>query len=175
MPFKANQDRRHHIPKQRHQVTNWPEYDAALRQRGSLTVWFTEAAIASLGCRASHQPRWAAALLRSGDHDGTHLAGRVPPRVAPNRGSDRVDRSPAWSCSRRARPLDLEPPSRDIAGGPAAIEQRARPSDSSTAPAFDCAVPANGWSRSMARGRVGPGGSCTSALTPTPARSSPPS
>jgi hypothetical protein len=47
VPFKANQDRRHHIPKQRHQVTNWPEYDAALRQRGSLTVWFSEAAIAA--------------------------------------------------------------------------------------------------------------------------------
>ena len=47
MPFKANQDRRHHIPKQRHQVTNWPEYDAALRQRGSLTVWVTDAAIAA--------------------------------------------------------------------------------------------------------------------------------
>jgi len=47
VPFKANQDCRHHIPKQRHQVTNWAEYDAALRQRGSLTVWFTEAAIAA--------------------------------------------------------------------------------------------------------------------------------
>ena len=47
MPFKANQNRRHHIPRQRHRVTNWPEYDAALRQRGSLTVWFTEAAIAA--------------------------------------------------------------------------------------------------------------------------------
>jgi hypothetical protein len=45
VPFKANQDRRHHIPKQRYQVTNWPKYDAALRQRGSLAVWFTEAAI----------------------------------------------------------------------------------------------------------------------------------
>src|SRR5277367_674932 len=28
-------------------VTNWSEYDAALRQRGSLTVWFTEEAIAA--------------------------------------------------------------------------------------------------------------------------------
>ena len=45
MPFKAYADRRHRIPKQRHRVTNWAEYDAALRQRGSLTVWFTEAAI----------------------------------------------------------------------------------------------------------------------------------
>ena len=45
MPFKANAAGRHHIPKQRHRVTNWSEYDAALRQRGSLTVWLTEAAI----------------------------------------------------------------------------------------------------------------------------------
>ena len=47
VPFKANADRRHHIPKQRHRVTNWAEYDAALRQRGSLTVWFTDEAIAA--------------------------------------------------------------------------------------------------------------------------------
>src|SRR5205823_13871889 len=42
-----NAGRRHHIPKQRHQVTNWAEYDAALRQRGSVTVWFTDAASAA--------------------------------------------------------------------------------------------------------------------------------
>src|SRR5215212_6503783 len=47
MPFKANAHRRHHIPKQRRRVTNWAEYDAGLRQRGSLTVWFTEEAIAA--------------------------------------------------------------------------------------------------------------------------------
>jgi hypothetical protein len=47
VPFKTNADRRHHIPKQQHQVTNWREYDEALRQRGSLTVWFTPAAIAA--------------------------------------------------------------------------------------------------------------------------------
>ena len=47
LPFKLNQDRRHHIPRQRRKVTNWPAYDASLRQRGSLTVWFTEEAIAS--------------------------------------------------------------------------------------------------------------------------------
>jgi hypothetical protein len=47
VPFKANAPRRHHIPKQRRRVTNWAAYDAALRQRGSLTVWFTEAAIAA--------------------------------------------------------------------------------------------------------------------------------
>ncbi len=47
MPFKLHQDRRHHIARQRHKVTNWPAYDASLRQRGSLTVWFTDAAIAA--------------------------------------------------------------------------------------------------------------------------------
>ena len=46
MPFKANAARRHRIPRQRHRVTNWAEYDAALRRRGSLTVWFTEEALA---------------------------------------------------------------------------------------------------------------------------------
>ena len=45
MPFKLNQDRRRHIPTQKHKVTNWREYDASLRQRGSLTVWFTAEAV----------------------------------------------------------------------------------------------------------------------------------
>jgi hypothetical protein len=35
----------HHIPKPRYRVANWREYDAALRRRGSLTVWFTDEAI----------------------------------------------------------------------------------------------------------------------------------
>src|SRR3954465_13483329 len=47
LPFKLNQNRRHHIPRQKHKVTNWPAYDASLRQRGSLTVWVTEEAIAA--------------------------------------------------------------------------------------------------------------------------------
>src|SRR3954467_5061951 len=47
VPFKLNQDRRHHIPRQQRKVTNWPAYDASLRQRGSLTVWFTDEAIAA--------------------------------------------------------------------------------------------------------------------------------
>ncbi len=47
LPFKLNQDRRRHIPRQQRKVTNWPAYDASLRQRGSLTVWFTDEAIAA--------------------------------------------------------------------------------------------------------------------------------
>jgi Transposase DDE domain len=45
LPFKINADRRRHIPKQRHRVTNWAEYDAGLRARGSLTIWFTAEAV----------------------------------------------------------------------------------------------------------------------------------
>ena len=45
MPFKANAARRHHIPKQRYRVCNWQEYDAALRARGSLNVWFSDEAV----------------------------------------------------------------------------------------------------------------------------------
>src|SRR4051795_4801743 len=47
VPFKAKAACRRHIPKQRHRVTNWAEYDAALRARGSLTIWFTPEAIAA--------------------------------------------------------------------------------------------------------------------------------
>ena len=45
MPHKANAARRHHISRPQRKVTNWAEYDAALRQRGSLTVWVTDEAI----------------------------------------------------------------------------------------------------------------------------------
>jgi hypothetical protein len=47
LPFKANQDRRHRIPRQRHRVTNWPAYEVGLRARGSLTLWFTAEAVAA--------------------------------------------------------------------------------------------------------------------------------
>jgi len=46
MPFKHNSARRHRIPKQKFKVTNWAEYEAGLRQRGSVTFWISEAAIA---------------------------------------------------------------------------------------------------------------------------------
>src|SRR3954467_8430693 len=52
VPFKLNQDRRHHIPRQQRTVTNWPAYDASLRQRGSLTIWFSDEAITSWGAEA---------------------------------------------------------------------------------------------------------------------------
>lgn len=46
MPFKFHRNGRHHIPRQKFRVTNWREYEAALRNRGSLTIWFTAEATA---------------------------------------------------------------------------------------------------------------------------------
>ena len=69
MPFKANAARRQHIPKQRHRVTNWAEYNAALRQRGSLTVWFSEEAIAAWRAQPrttrGGQPHYSALAIRT--------------------------------------------------------------------------------------------------------------
>ena len=70
MPFKAKAVSRHHIPKQARRVTNWAAYDASLRQRGSLTVWFSEDAIA--GWRAEGrttpggQPHYSALAILTG-------------------------------------------------------------------------------------------------------------
>src|ERR687895_598755 len=46
MPFKHNAARRHHIPKARYQVQNWPAYEAGLKRRGDLTLWLDEDALA---------------------------------------------------------------------------------------------------------------------------------
>jgi hypothetical protein len=45
MPHKYHAERRHHIPKVWYRVRNWRDYEAGLRRRGSLTIWFTEEAV----------------------------------------------------------------------------------------------------------------------------------
>jgi signal transduction histidine kinase len=70
LPFKLNHDRRHHIPRQKHRVTNSAAYDAALRQRGSLTVWFTDEAIvgwqAALRTTPGGQPWYSPLAILTG-------------------------------------------------------------------------------------------------------------
>ena len=65
MPFKHNASRRHHIPKMRRRVKNWPAYEAGLQQRGDLTFWLDETALTGWHARGerpeevSHfMPRW---------------------------------------------------------------------------------------------------------------------
>ncbi len=45
MPFKHNAARRHRIGKMKFKVTNWAEYEAGLRRRGSLTLWVADDAL----------------------------------------------------------------------------------------------------------------------------------
>jgi Transposase DDE domain len=47
MPYPVNAARRYPFPKARYRVKNWREYDQALQNRGSLTVWVTPEAIAA--------------------------------------------------------------------------------------------------------------------------------
>ena len=47
MPYKHNASRRHQIKKTKYRVTNLSEYNQTLRQRGDITVWFTDEAIAN--------------------------------------------------------------------------------------------------------------------------------
>jgi hypothetical protein len=54
VPFKYHAEHRHHIPKPRYRVTNWAEYDAALKRRGSLTVWLCVQR--RLACSAGDKP-----------------------------------------------------------------------------------------------------------------------
>jgi hypothetical protein len=65
MPYKANDKRRHKIPKARYRVQNWRAYDAALRRRGDLTVWVTPAALAAWTAAAGAGDRSNTPLLRS--------------------------------------------------------------------------------------------------------------
>ena len=46
MPYKHHESHRHKFQKTRYKVTNWREYNEALRQRGNMTIWMTEDAIA---------------------------------------------------------------------------------------------------------------------------------
>jgi heme-degrading monooxygenase HmoA len=56
MPHKYNANCRHGIPRNRYKVTNWRDYEAGLRQRGSLTIWFSEEAVAAWRAAARTTP-----------------------------------------------------------------------------------------------------------------------
>src|SRR5215217_8751547 len=76
MPYKANEPRRHKIPRARYKVRDWPAYDRALQQRGSLTVWVTPEALA-----AWHPPR-TGQRGRPGDYSDVAIETRHLLRLA---------------------------------------------------------------------------------------------
>jgi hypothetical protein len=45
MPYKQTEPRRHKFKKMKYTVTNWAEYNEALRQHGDISVWMSEEAV----------------------------------------------------------------------------------------------------------------------------------
>src|SRR5215217_3523780 len=130
VPFKAKAACRRHIPKQQHRVTNWAAYDAALRQRGSLTVWFTDAAIAAWRAAPrttrGGQPCYSALAI------ATALTLRAVFRLALRQTEGLIgvrgsapDPATARAQPPGAGPLHPEPPGRDAGGGAAKGGERA--------------------------------------------------
>lgn len=46
MPNKYPQKKGWNVPKQKYKLTNWSDYNEALRRRGDITIWLSEEAIA---------------------------------------------------------------------------------------------------------------------------------
>src|ERR687883_266073 len=69
MPFKHHAAHRHRFPRAKYRVTNWSAYEAGLRQRGSLTVWFSDDAVAAWRAAArttpGGQPRYSAVAIET--------------------------------------------------------------------------------------------------------------
>src|SRR5438477_10352702 len=154
-------------------MTNWAAYDIALRQRGSLTVWFTEAAIAAWKAepRATRggQRRYSALAIT------TALTLRAVFRLALRQTEGLIA-----SLLRCLVLISRHPTIRRSADG--ARHCRCHDHDQAanrstcwwTAQGSSFAVPVSGWSRSTPQRCVGPGESSISGWTPTRERLLPP-
>src|SRR3954465_4255320 len=176
LPFEPNRDRRHRIPRQKHKVTNWPAYEAGLRQRGSLTVWFTEEAVEAWAAEPrttrGGQPWYSPLAIL------TALTLRAVFRLAFRQTEGLIGsvvgllglalRVPDHTTlSRRAATLEVPRLPRSGSGEAEPVHLLV---DST---GLKLCGPASGWSRSTAPARAGRGGSSTSAWTPTRAGSWP--
>ena len=155
-------------------MTNWAAYDIALRQRGSLTVWFTEAAIAAWKaeprCTRGGQPRYSALAIT------TALTLRAVFRLALRQTEGLI------ASLLRLLGLDLAAPDHSTISrrGETLPVSRPRPGSEPVHLLVDStglklSVPVSGWSRSTPQRCVGPGESSISGWTPTLERSLPPS
>src|SRR4051812_19037694 len=124
MPHKYNADRRHRIPKRRYKVTNWQAYEAGLRQRGSLTIWFTEEAIAAWRAAPRTTP---GGQLGSRHRDIADPENSVSPAAAADRGTGRLPARADGAGSAGAGSFHLEPTIQDTGGGSSGGERTGAP------------------------------------------------
>src|SRR4051794_8300121 len=114
MPYKANEPRRHKIPRARYRIENWAEYDAApalsgakLRLTPSAQALLAREARQSdglgdargdrgLGAGGDRGAGPAAGLLGRRHRDRADAEAGVRSAVASDRGPARVDPGPAW-------------------------------------------------------------------------------
>jgi hypothetical protein len=68
---------RRHIPRQSHWLTNWRDYDVALRNRGSLTVWFRDILRSREDVRREYQAKIAVNALNRMLERGCPICVRV--------------------------------------------------------------------------------------------------
>jgi hypothetical protein len=102
MPFKHNAARRHRIGKMKFKVTNWAEYEAGLRRRGSLTLWITPEALSSWQApkrtTRGGQPRYSDLAIKT----ALTLGPAVRPASAPTGGLVGIGAESDGIGSRRA-------------------------------------------------------------------------
>src|SRR5919205_3236337 len=69
MPCKHHAAHRDRFARAKYRVTNWSSYEAGLRQRGSLTVWFSDDAVEAWRAAArttpGGQPRYSAVAIET--------------------------------------------------------------------------------------------------------------
>jgi hypothetical protein len=172
MPHKFHADRRHRIPKSRYKVTNWQTYEAGLRQRGSLTIWFTDAAIAAWRAAPRTPPGGQARYSALAIETSLFLRAVLHPPLRRTEGlvSSLLELMgldlpvPDHTLSRRARRLRVAPQSRPASGSLHLLV------DST---GVKLSGPGEWLVEKQVPSAAGPGGSCTWALMPKPARSSP--
>lgn len=125
MPFKHHAAHRHRFARAKYRVTNWSTYEAGLRQRGSLTIWFSDEAVQAWRAEPRKtpggQPRYSAlaiemaltlrALFHLAFRQTEGLIGSLMQLLQLN--LPVPDHS---TLSRRARTLALAP--RPLTGGP---------------------------------------------------------
>jgi len=67
MPYQYTDSRRHKFEKAKYRVTNWSEYNHALRKRGGITVRFTDGTIDNwVPDRVAGSERQTCGILRAG-------------------------------------------------------------------------------------------------------------